>query len=58
VAILACPVCKGFVNFVLEKLRVFRDMGGMAVPAIHQVTTDVDVRRTERSLFVIMAFSA
>ena len=58
VAVLTCPLGKRFVHRFLEKHGVLGDVGGVAVPAIHHVRTDIDVRPAESSLFIIVTFPA
>jgi hypothetical protein len=57
-ALLACPLRKRFVNLRFEKLGVACGVGCMALPAIHQLGIDVDMRLAEGVLFIVVAFPA
>ena len=57
-AVLACLLGKRFVHLFLEKLGILRGVGRVAVPAIHHLGADINMGFPERSLFIVMAFSA
>ena len=56
--ILAGSVCKWFVHLGFKKFRVRRGMRIMTFSAIHHAGIHIQVGRSKRSRFVIMAFPA